>query len=142
MVWFWVIVLVVLIGAIAVVAAGRGDTMSEVYEDRADATVPVGRPLSAEDLQTVQLNTGVRGYRMDEVDALLARLQAEMIDREREDHAVDGSPAEVPVDDAPEPTVAEDGSPDAEPEHTEGRELSDDELAEHDPYLADRESER
>jgi len=82
--WFWVVVLVVLIGAIAIVASGRGDSMVEVYDDRADASLPAGRPLNADDLRSVRLNTGVRGYRMDEVDALLARLEAEML--EREDH--------------------------------------------------------
>jgi DivIVA domain-containing protein len=80
--WFWVVVLVALIGAIAVVAAGRGDAMSEVYDDRPDAALPKGRPLNAEDLRSLRLTTGVRGYRMDEVDALLARLEVEMIDRE------------------------------------------------------------
>lgn len=80
--WFWVVVLVALIGAIAVVASGRGDTMAEVYDDRPDATLPSGRPLTADDLREVRLNTGVRGYRMDEVDALLARLEAELIDRD------------------------------------------------------------
>lgn len=85
MLWFWVIVLVVLIGAIAVVASGRGDTMADVYDDRPDVPVPAGRPLTADDLGAVRFNTGVRGYRMDEVDALLARLQAEMIEREGDD---------------------------------------------------------
>lgn len=80
--WFWVIVLVALIGAIAVVAAGRGDSMAEVYDDRPDAALPAGRALTADDLRSVRLNTGVRGYRMDEVDALLARLEAELIERE------------------------------------------------------------
>lgn len=85
MLWFWVIVLVAIIGAVAVVAAGRGDTMAEVYDDRPDASLPTGRPLNAEDLSSLRLNTGVRGYRMDEVDALLDRLQAEMLVREAED---------------------------------------------------------
>jgi len=91
MLWFWVVVLVVLIGAIAVVAAGRGDSMVEAYDDRPDASLPTGRPLTADDLRAVRLNTGVRGYRMDEVDALLARLEAEMIQRERASDDVEDS---------------------------------------------------
>jgi DivIVA domain-containing protein len=83
--WFWVIVLVAIIGGVAVLAAGRGDAMAEVYDDRPDAALPAGRPLTAEDLRTLRINTGVRGYRMDEVDALLARLQGELLDRERAD---------------------------------------------------------
>ena len=122
MLWFWVVVLVALIGAIAVVAAGRGDAMAEVYDDRPDASLPTGRPLTADDLKSLRLNTGVRGYRMDEVDALLARLQAEMISREeddvrilhREDHArrVDPpAPSEPTTRIEPEPAGAYD--PDA-----------------------------
>lgn len=119
MLWFWVVVMVVLIGAIAIVASGRGDSMVEVYDDRPDATLPAGRPLRADDLRSVRLNTGVRGYRMDEVDALLARLEAEML--EREDHedvrvvTADGAePADVEPDDA-EPADPEPADADAEP---------------------------
>ena len=85
MLWFWVIVLVAIIGAIAVVAAGRGDSMADVYDDRPDVSLPAARPITAEDLRTLRLNTGVRGYRMDEVDALLGRLQAELLSREADD---------------------------------------------------------
>ncbi len=80
--WPWVVVLVVVIGAIAVIAAGRDDTMAEVYDDRPDATLPAGRLLTAEDLASVRFSTAVRGYRMDEVDALLERLQRDLRARE------------------------------------------------------------
>lgn len=85
MLWFWVIVLVAIIGAVAVVAAGRGDSMADVYDDRPDAGIPTGRPITADDLRNLRLNTGVRGYRMDEVDALVDRLAAELLARETED---------------------------------------------------------
>ncbi len=68
--------------------------MAEVYDDRPDVALPTGRPLTAEDLRTLRLNTGVRGYRMDEVDALLARLEAELI--EREDRPPDQAAAAEP----------------------------------------------
>ena len=100
MLWFWVIVLVAIIGAVAVVAVGRGDSMAEVYDDRPDTSVPTSGPLRAEDLQAVRFNTGVRGYRMDEVDALLARLEAQMLDRETGEER-----AENPPSDAAEPAV-------------------------------------
>jgi DivIVA domain-containing protein len=80
--WFWVVVLVLIIGGIAVLAAGRDDAMTEVYDDRPDATVPAGRLLTAEDLAAVRFSTALRGYRMDEVDALLDRLQADLRARE------------------------------------------------------------
>jgi DivIVA domain-containing protein len=100
--WVWVIVLVAIIGGIAVVAAGRGDAMAEVYDDRPDALLPADRPLCADDLRTLRLNTGVRGYRMDEVDALLARLEAEMIERE-EPVENDERRQEEPMGEAAEP---------------------------------------
>lgn len=87
-IWLWVVALVVIIGAIAVVVAGRDDAMAEVYDDRPDVTLPTGRPLTADDIAAVRLSTGVRGYRMDEVDALLDRIQADLLARE-----IEGTPA-------------------------------------------------
>jgi DivIVA domain-containing protein len=81
--WVFAIVIVVVIGAIAVVAAGRGGSMEPAYEDRPDVAVAAGRPLRAEDLRRVRFAVGVRGYRMDEVDSLLARLADELAERER-----------------------------------------------------------
>jgi DivIVA domain-containing protein len=81
--WLFAIVVVAVIGGIAVVAAGRGGSLAPAYEDRPDVTVATGRPLGAEDLRRVRFAVGVRGYRMDEVDSLLARLADELAERER-----------------------------------------------------------
>jgi DivIVA domain-containing protein len=78
MTWFVAILVVVVIGGVAVVAAGRGGTMAETYDDRPDARVPADRPLTAADLRGIRFSTALRGYRMSEVDALLDRLAAEM----------------------------------------------------------------
>jgi len=115
--WFWVIVLVALIGAIAVVAAGRGDSMSEVYDDRPDTSLPAGRPLTADDLRGVRINTGVRGYRMDEVDALLSRIEAEMIERENRDDVRVVRPPEVET--APEEDPAPETADSVEADETD-----------------------
>jgi DivIVA domain-containing protein len=80
--WVWAVVIVALTGAVVAVAVGRGGSMSEVFDDRPDAALPSGRPLTSDDLRDVRFSTAVRGYRMDEVDALLARLRADMIARE------------------------------------------------------------
>jgi DivIVA domain-containing protein len=77
MTWVFAILLVLLLGAIAVVAAGRGTPMSEAYDDRPDAVVPADGPLAADDLRRVRFSLAFRGYRMSEVDALLDRLAAE-----------------------------------------------------------------
>ena len=96
-IWVWVVVLVAVIGAVAVVVAGRDSAMGEVYDDRPDATLPTGRPLTAADLEALRFSTAVRGYRMDEVDALLSRMQADLRAQERTqsaaaDHAVPADP--------------------------------------------------
>lgn len=76
--WFFAILLVALLGGVAVVAAGRGGSMAETWDDRPDAHVPADGPLAAEDLRRVRFSTAFRGYRMSEVDALLERLVQEM----------------------------------------------------------------
>ena len=77
MMWFFAILVVLLLGAIAVVAAGKGAPLAPEYDDRPDALVPADRPLTAEDLRRVRFSVAFRGYRMSEVDALLARLADE-----------------------------------------------------------------
>jgi DivIVA domain-containing protein len=94
-IWVWVVVAVVVIGAVAVLIAGRDDEMAEVYDDRPDVPFPTGRPLTAEDLDELRFSTGVRGYRMDEVDAFIARVKADLIGRESAGESA--TPAADPV---------------------------------------------
>ena len=82
MIWFLAIVMVLVLGGIAVVAAGAGGAMQPVHPDRPDTTVPAGRMLTPADLRAVRFSVGVRGYRMDEVDALLERLAEELAQRD------------------------------------------------------------
>ena len=82
MMWFFAILVVLAMGGIAVVAAGRGTPMAPAYDDRPDATVPRDGELQPEDLRRVRFSLAFRGYRMSEVDALLDRLAHEMEDRE------------------------------------------------------------
>jgi DivIVA domain-containing protein len=77
MMWFFAILVVLAMGAIAVLAAGRGSGLGPPYDDRPDALVPAEGPLSADDLRRVRFSLAFRGYRMSEVDALLDRLAAE-----------------------------------------------------------------
>jgi DivIVA domain-containing protein len=78
MTWFFAILVVVVMGVVAVVATGRGGSMTEVFDDRPDARVPADGPLTGDDLRRVRFTTAVRGYRAAEVDALLDRLAAEL----------------------------------------------------------------
>jgi DivIVA domain-containing protein len=77
MTWFFAVIVVLVMGAIAVVASGRGGAMADAYDDRPDARVPADGPLTSHDLRSVRFSTAFRGYRMAEVDALLDRLAEE-----------------------------------------------------------------
>ena len=77
MMWFFAILIVLALGGIAVVAAGKGEPMARAYDDRPDALVPAEGDLGAQDLRRVRFSLAFRGYRMSEVDALLDRLAAE-----------------------------------------------------------------
>jgi DivIVA domain-containing protein len=129
-VWLWVVGIVVVVGAVTVVAVGTGVALGDVYEDRPDHTVPVGRPLAADDLRDVTFSTAVRGYRMDEVDALLERIRADLLARETharptDDHPVEEAavPEPLTADPEPEPLTAE---PESEPLTAEPEPSQDD----------------
>ena len=77
MIWLTTILVVLAMGGIAMVAAGRGAPMVEEYDDRPDVAVPSGR-LRSHDLRRVRFAMTFRGYRMSEVDALLDRLAAQL----------------------------------------------------------------
>ena len=82
--WLFAILVVLALGGIAMVAAGRGAPLAEVYDDRPDSSVPAEGPLTADDLRRVRFSLGFRGYRMSEVDALLDRLASEREDADIE----------------------------------------------------------
>jgi DivIVA domain-containing protein len=75
--WFFAILLVLVMGGIALVAAGRGEPMSEAYDDRPDQVLPVGE-ITGGDLRRTRFSLALRGYRMSEVDALLDRLARQL----------------------------------------------------------------
>lgn len=75
--WFFAILVVLALGGVAAVAAGRGAPMAEAYDDRPDVEVPAEGTLSADDLRRVRFTLAFRGYRMSEVDSLLDRLARE-----------------------------------------------------------------
>jgi DivIVA domain-containing protein len=107
--WLFAIVVVLVLGGVAVVAAGRGEPMSPAYDDRPDALVPAGRPLTGADLRAVRFSVALRGYRMSEVDALLARLAAEL-EHEREAGA-EGSVGDDPASDVADPPAEDQDAP-------------------------------
>ncbi len=71
--------------------------------------VPGNRPLAADDLRGVRFTTAFRGYRMAEVDALIARLAAELETPARDRR--DGHQADSPADDVTSFASQEDRDP-------------------------------
>jgi DivIVA domain-containing protein len=89
-IWFFAILVVLALGAVAVVAAGRGTPMEPAYDDAPDSLVPAEGPITAQDLRRVRFPLAFRGYRMAEVDALLDRLAEEREQEERQARRVAG----------------------------------------------------
>lgn len=83
MIWVVLTVVAVLVvGAVAALATGR-----VAYDPMAEPTTSEGAPylpeeFSSADVSTVRFDTALRGYRMDQVDAVLARLQARIAELE------------------------------------------------------------
>jgi DivIVA domain-containing protein len=82
--WFLAVLIVLAMGGVAAVAAGRGGGLGQSYDDRADVRLPADRPVSGQDLRELRFNTALRGYRASEVDALIDRL-ADQLDRDVQD---------------------------------------------------------
>lgn len=86
----------------ALVATRDGEILVDVAPDRADLDLPADGPVRADDLEHVRFGMALRGYRMDEVDALLDRLAAELRERDARlaalepGRSLDEAPAQVP----------------------------------------------
>ena len=89
----WVLagVVVLVVAAVVAVAAGRGGGYPGADHDEVQRG-PVGGDLGPEALRSVRFPLAVRGYRMQDVDALLARLA----DRAEAAAATPRTPAEAP----------------------------------------------
>ncbi|MBS4752603.1 DivIVA domain-containing protein [Nocardioides sp. zg-ZUI104] len=79
--WVFAVLVVLAMGGVALLAAGHGEPMAPAYDDRPDALVPADGALEGDDLRRVRFSLAFRGYRMSEVDALLARLAAQLDDQ-------------------------------------------------------------
>ncbi|RJS45185.1 DivIVA domain-containing protein [Nocardioides cavernaquae] len=89
--WFFAILVVLALGGVALVAAGNGAPLAPAYDDRPDVDLPAGRDLTGADLRRLRFGVVLRGYRMAEVDALLARMAMQLDARADQ---TEGQPAE------------------------------------------------
>lgn len=119
--WFIAVVAVLALGVAAVVAAGGGGQMAkDPVHDTYAARLP-DEPITGADLRTLRFGVGLRGYAMDQVDALLDRLAAEIDVRdariaELSDAGPPGSEQDVPV--GPRPAASAPPAVYADPERT------------------------
>ena len=54
MTWFFAVLIVLAMGAVAVVASGRGASLGPSYDDRADVRLPADRPVTGDDLRALR----------------------------------------------------------------------------------------
>ncbi|WP_243842898.1 DivIVA domain-containing protein [Mumia sp. ZJ430] len=78
MIWIGVLVGALIVGAAVTVVAGRTGALGPPVSTRRDVLVPAEGELTARDLRAVRFTRAWRGYARDEVDALLARLEADV----------------------------------------------------------------
>ena len=78
------LLILAVIAAIAVVATGRGGGLDPAEPDRSPTGgLPAEAPVTREAVDGLRFSLAFRGYRMDEVDAVLDRLAAELEARDR-----------------------------------------------------------
>ena len=83
------------LGAVAMVAAGRGTAMPDVDPDRAPLGVLPPDEVGQTDVERLRFSLAFRGYRMDEVDDVLDRLTAELANRDARIAELEKPPEQV-----------------------------------------------
>ncbi|WP_131769546.1 DivIVA domain-containing protein [Candidatus Protofrankia californiensis] len=78
-----IVVVAAIVFAVAALAVGRFDRLSPAPRDAADHRLP-SPTVSADDVAGVRFEMALRGYRMADVDAVLARLADELAWRDAE----------------------------------------------------------
>lgn len=78
----FVAVAAVVVFAVAAAAVGRGDGLEEPFPDLARPYLPDGR-IEPVDIDDAHFAVAFRGYRMDQVDAVLDRIAAELVKRDQ-----------------------------------------------------------
>jgi DivIVA domain-containing protein len=106
--WVIVVVMVLVVGAAALVALGAGGSLPDAERDRLAARLPDDRPVHRRDVDELRLPMALRGYRMDEVDDVLDRLGVELAQRdarvaELESALAAALPSAGPAQQRPEP---------------------------------------
>ena len=83
MIWvFFTVIAVLVIGAFAALVTGRlrYDPLAAATTTQSDPALSEG--FASDEISSVRFDTALRGYRMDQVDAVLDRLQARIAELE------------------------------------------------------------
>ena len=83
MIWvFFTVIAVLLVGAFAALVTGRlgYDPMADATSSQSSPGLPDG--FASDEVSAVRFDTALRGYRMDQVDAVLDQLQARIAELE------------------------------------------------------------
>ncbi|MBD3548410.1 MULTISPECIES: DivIVA domain-containing protein [Streptomyces] len=82
--WFLLLTMVVVVTAVtlAVVGGGGSAVLQDVPPERLTDPLPAARPVGRADIDALRLPMALRGYRMADVDDALARLGAELAERD------------------------------------------------------------
>lgn len=79
-----VFLMAAVLGAVALVATGRGGELGREEPDRPPVRLPEDRMVDAIDLNRLRFPVAFRGYRMEDVDRVLDRLAGELAERDRQ----------------------------------------------------------
>jgi DivIVA domain-containing protein len=79
-----VLVVAVLLFLGASLLLGRGETQPPADLDRSPVELPVGRPVTGDDVRALRMTVTLRGYRMTEVDWLLDQFARTLDERDAE----------------------------------------------------------
>lgn len=79
-----VFLMAAVLGAVALVATGRGGELGREEPDRPPVRLPDDRMVDAIDINRLRFPVAFRGYRMEDVDRVLDRLAGELAERDRQ----------------------------------------------------------
>ncbi|MEV8342003.1 DivIVA domain-containing protein [Streptomyces niveus] len=81
---FLLIAMVVVVTAVTLAVVGGGDSevLPEAAREQLVDPLPATRPVGRADIEALRLPVAPRGYRMADVDEVLARLGAELAERD------------------------------------------------------------
>jgi DivIVA domain-containing protein len=110
-----VVFAIIVVVGISLFAVGPSLRSPDDQPDREPADLPEDRSITGDDVDRVRFALGLRGYRMDQVDAVLDRAAADLRVRDERIEALEGALADAGLPLPPVPNVeATEAADDAE----------------------------